>query len=985
MPLSEEKLEELVGQFLTIARAKLSGTLRVSGSETRRKLFLFQQGHLADIDTGREDTVLVAALVGTGAFSEKDLRRARKAAARSGAALGAELAELGVLPEEELAEAIRRQLTLEACEVFRGLDGAIELFEHGPDERLEGFASELSDLFEVLVDPEDLLLEATRELARWDLVERHFHALHDVVYATPGSFRYFREQAAYPAEHAILSRADGVKDVSEVIAESGIDPFEALMLVRRLQAENDLELINPVQMYQLGVECAAQGDPSKAARLFQRAHERGLDDFDLQLNLAQALEAAGRIAEALERYIEFGEKCTSQLRIDDAIRSFRRALKLDPRRLEVREKILELLIAQNRSAEAVEEAVGLAQKRSDAGSPRAGLDLLVRVRSLNPRDVKLRQMIIDLAEACGDQPLARAEREVLAKACEERKDIELALETYQKMFCDGKDSVEVRLKLVELHRSKGNRQKALDHLNALLNLPEKKRIKDEALVVSLHEMVRELKPSDLRSNRWLADHYSRTGEREKAARLLASWIGHLEAEGDLAEAVHAYERLLGLDDRHEHRWGLAKALEKLGRLAECRRELRSLANLAIRKKEFDAASKALEHILKTAPLDVETRKMQAELYEALEKPDVAAVKHEEVALLSLLSGDVQAAEQHCRRVPAERPGAAELARRLGRLCLEQGDRRKAVEQVLKSAKLHLQARNLGLCRTALDELGALEPANAEAVSLRAELKALEPVPPASQGTGQAPHAVPPPPPPPPPQPALAPAPSSAVAAPSAAPAAPAAQGAHGTPTDPTAPTAQAAQAVVQAPRQDIDREPFQPARPVKTNVAGIMARLKRLKAAPPGDPLDPAPAAAAEVSAAAPGAAPPHAESEGAQQSSSAALSSAASRLRALAGRKAQEAGHAAPADTPAPPPVQPPAPGPRSGLPADAPAGDAATAAAPAPADALTAVPFVPAAAPADAEEAPPAEGAPVAAVKRLKLAGPASRLAALRKQGVS
>lgn len=927
MPHPERNFQELAEQLQTIGRQKATGTLRVTASGGLAKLFLFRQGCLADLHTGREDMVLEAAILSTGALQEKDLRRATKNASKSGQSVGSAILDLGVVDEGLIASSIRSQLVNEICEVLQWDLEAIELFEHGADERLEGFQSDLLDYYEVCVESEELVLEAANRIGRWDLVIEHCSMLSDVMYATPSSFRYFREQDVYPNEHAILSRVDGTKDVSEVVSESGLDPFEAILLVRTLQSQGDLELINPVQMYQLGVECLGSGKTEKAAKLFKRARERGLDDFDIVLKLAQSLDSLDRHQEAIQRYIEFADKCSAQ--------------------------------------EAVEHALPYATRRAELGDARAGLEMLLRVRELAPRDSKVQQKIIELSEACGDHQMARAEREALARTLDERKDVELALETYQKMFCDGNDTLDVRLKLVQLHRQRGNRQKALDHLNAILGLPEKRRVKDEETLVILHETVRDLKPSDIRSNRWLADYYVRHGEKPKALVVLKAWISSLEADGDLAEMVHAYELLIGVSDEVELRWGLARTYEKLGRFPECRRELRNLANLAMQRKEYDQAGKALEHVLKNAPLDLETRKMHADLLEARDEHDLASRRNEEIAILSILSGNIQESEQYCRRLGDKSSELAEAVRRLGRLCLDMGDRQKATEQLIKAAKLHLQTRNFGLCEKSIEQLFQIEPGHPEGKSLLAELKTREAPPPAPP----------------------APEPQAAVAAPApqAAPPPPAAAPIPQTPQAPTSP----------ALEWPVEREPFQPPKPVvRSNVAGIMARLKKLKTGGDGAPersaanTSPAPAAPVSPSPVAPSA-PVQAEAPSAQapaeagaarpdtaapRAANAALRSAASRLKALAGKKAEkvnslqegEAGAGAA----------------RDGSPdaASAPTAEAsAPTAEPAPRGADQPAP--PAAAVAAPEGSAPGS-APVDAVKSLKLGKSASRLASLRKQ---
>src|SRR5687767_721873 len=181
-------IEDLAEEFLGIARKKLTGTLLVQAEDDRKKQFFFQQGNLADIDTGRPETLLEAALRDSGAISEKDIKRARKSISGSEKTLGAALLDLGIVPEADVAENIRGRLTEEVCEVFDWPVASVEFFPHEADERLENFFSELTEYYEACADAEEVFLEAARRLDRWDLVQKHFGVLLDVFYATPSSF-----------------------------------------------------------------------------------------------------------------------------------------------------------------------------------------------------------------------------------------------------------------------------------------------------------------------------------------------------------------------------------------------------------------------------------------------------------------------------------------------------------------------------------------------------------------------------------------------------------------------------------------------------------------------------------------------------------------------------------------------------------------------------------------------------------------------------
>jgi tetratricopeptide (TPR) repeat protein len=839
--------------FLDAGKQRLTGTLTVSASGGAVKCFVFQDGMVTDVDGGREQTFLAAALIGTGQVPPRLLRRAEKSAARDGALLGAVLMESNALPDDVVLEGIQAQVIEEVGEVFGWEEVEVAFTRHEPDERLEGFASELADYFELLADPEELFIEAALRLQRWDLVQASIDLLREVLYATPETIRYFREPETYPAEIRVLGAIDGTNDVEGVIRSSRLDPREAIRVVRQLMSRREVEPINPVQLYQLGVKDAASGDLEKAARRFLRARERGLNDFDIELRLAQSLEGLGRQEEAAAWYLTFADKCIAQLRHDEAVEALRGAVRMLPEDPQASNRLLQLLLELDRGDEAAAVALPVAERQAAGGDPRGALDLLLRVGEKS-QEVKLKKKIVELAEAVKDHRLVQRQRAALAEALHSHRDVAKALEAYQAMFCEGDDSFEVRWKLVELHREQGNRQKAIDHLNGILALSGQARVRDKETLFAVHSAMVALRPGDLRSNRWLVAHHLEAGDAAGAAAVLRAWAGELEKEGQLEEEMRVLEQLIELEGSFEQRWALASALERIGREKESRRELLSLANLALGRKELDPAARALEHILRRAPLDLKARRLEVDLLEARGDRERAAAKLGELAQLEIIAGRLDEAEECWRRLRDWKPENAEAAAALGRRALERGERERGAEHLLGAARIHAAGRNLGLALQALACLLEVEPEHAAALALRQEC---------TEAPRQAPVAV-------------------------AAPQAP---------------------APAEAPRP-AEPAPFLPGPepPKRTTVSGITARLKSLKggkAVKPPVVEPPEPSEPPRSAPAAPDGAP--AAPAGDSPVVATALKSAAARLKALAQAKPAAGGEKPLAvEPPAPPPEEP-------------------------------------------------------------------------------
>jgi tetratricopeptide (TPR) repeat protein len=724
-------LQTFAAEFLSLARKKMTGTYKVVRADGQERYLLLAEGSIIDLDTREEYSILSAAVIGLGRLSDRDLRKALKAQGKTGATLGAVLLSQTRISEDDLLTVVRARLAGEISALFA--DGVREtsFIEHGSEEKLEGFAGELSEVLEVYADPEELFLEAARSLDRWDLVEKNFSLLRDVFYATPGAFKYFREESRYPHEVVVIGLCDGRRDVAEVIdvaveqVGEEMNHFRAFAIARNLISLGELELINPVQMFQLGMECYDEGQLEKALKLFHRAAERGLDDFDLGFKIAQTLEALKHREEAAEQYLEFGDKCLAQFRPDDAIRSYRKVSELAPENLAIQMKLLKILTQENRFDEALSLGLLLAGRCAMGGKPREGLELALDLRRRGFKDERLTEKIIELAEVTRDESILRAERERLASDFCARKDVEKALEVYQQMFCDGNGSPDVRLKLIDLHLEKGDRKLALEHIKALLALGESEWVKEEGVLLRLHRLVCELKPGDPRSHRWLVDHYLRSGDSRAAAEVLKNLAAHLERKGEHREAILVLKQVLQIDvNTLESRWRLATAYAKVGKVAEQIEELRKVAQLSIHRTDTVQAERALAEIIKISPFDVEARKALGDLFAQLGDNARAATRFKEVALLSIIGGNLPEAQDYCRRLLVMEPRDPEIVHKLGDLCRSAGDDQKAIEQLVKAARIHIENLNLGTAREAVENALQLRPTNAESLELKRSLEEL---------------------------------------------------------------------------------------------------------------------------------------------------------------------------------------------------------------------------------------------------------------------
>lgn len=720
-------LEDFSRAFLELVETRATGTFRVTYGDGAEIRIFFRDGGVGDVDPDEQHTLLFQALISTGRVTDKDLKKARKRSEKEGLPLGLCLFDLNRVGEEELLGYVEELVTDRVCEGFSESVQSYEFFHHDKYERLNDFNASLSEIFDLFFDGEELFIEAMRRRERWDLVQELMPSLWDIYYATPRGMRYYNEPELYPVEVAILSQVDGKRDLEEIIAAaSQLSPFECLQHLKVLARQHDIEIVNPVQLFQIGVDCAERRKNAKAWKVFRRAIQRGLDDFDVQFKFAETCAAIERNDEAIEIYRSFAEKCLDQARRKEAILAYRRIAKIDPLDLETRGKLVDLLISIERLDEAMVQAWDTAERLIGAGRPREALDQLLALKDKGIKEGRLSHKIIRLAEECGENEILEQELSSDPSRIDEILEPEKALETYERLFCEGNDSIDVRIKLITFHHDIGNRDKALKHINGVLGTSKESEIRDVDLLARLHKIRCELCPGDIPSHHWLVDYQLKKGRVQEAIATLRDLIEQLQHTDNHFLLVDARKRLVLLDkDNYEPRWELARLFRRLGHQEKAIAEIEQVAKIAMRREDRKTAREAWSKILEVAPYHTDALFGVGECLECSGDLQGAIARYEAVGTMDIVAGNIDRALRCYDRL--EQLGDADVSfqLRLAKLLLESSRKEKALG-ILKSLSRNLvDTRDLGNARVALDLAFCQAPGEEDVLALKAELENLE--------------------------------------------------------------------------------------------------------------------------------------------------------------------------------------------------------------------------------------------------------------------
>ncbi|MCI0652337.1 MAG: hypothetical protein L0Z55_10685, partial [Planctomycetes bacterium] len=668
----------------------------------------FRDGFLVDALSSGSPSLLETAAYATGKLTEKERKRFEKQARQDGRDAGALALSQGAIPAEELAPAVLAAIEDRLGALIAAPD--VEILaaegEHEPP-----LPRGVAELFQLEIPLDALMRGAARTAGRWDVIRDHVPALREVYYATPTAMAYMSAPQDYPLHAAILQELDGVRDVAEAIDAANVDPFGCWQALDELVAGGQVQAINPVQLFQLGNDCEHRGDYGKALRLFERAEQRGLDDFDLGFRLGELYERTGQRELAVDRFLTVTEKCFSQFRIEDTIRCCRKILALDPENTPIQDRYVSLLARYGKGEEAISAGLSVAQRLRQSGDLRRAQSTLEKIVDLAEANEEVLRCYLDLCEKNGHETGAAKARRSLAHLFHQREETGKALELYQGLFVSGEDSAEVRQRLAELHFRTGNAAQAVQHLQALERVDGWSPREPHPEAVAFF---RKLLASGVRApevTAWLADEARLRGDRTEMLSLLDRHRQALEAAGNLEEALKCAEQLVRQAPRSvDHARTLSSLKKRCGDIGGAAAVLEQLAErLAGDPSSARDVETLLADLIALNPLSLRGRRLL--LTHGAKQRDVAAQQRLqlETALLSLASGEAARAHAHLEGLACAPVLATAFDWISGLLALASSEKDKALSHFTAAARRAAEQGERATLGALIDQLRAFEP------------------------------------------------------------------------------------------------------------------------------------------------------------------------------------------------------------------------------------------------------------------------------------
>jgi len=305
-PLRELGIHDVL-QLLDLSRK--TGVLRVTAALSGDEgVVYFERGRVAFARMRNNPRTVVAALLRTGAVTERDVARAREATSRGEAApgIGDALVSIGAVTADEVERQARAQIDDVVFELMSWRDGAFSFDEGEPG----AAPAEVT----VRVPVDSLLMEGARRIDEWSRMADRVPHLGVVPALAAGGGGDQAVLDLQPEEWELLAVVDGVSDLRALAASLAASEFEVARTAYALAAVGVIDVVPRERAARTGALLVADATPDverAASALAEGRYEEALGwgrqgiavdegSADARVAAARALLRLGRAAEAAD-------------------------------------------------------------------------------------------------------------------------------------------------------------------------------------------------------------------------------------------------------------------------------------------------------------------------------------------------------------------------------------------------------------------------------------------------------------------------------------------------------------------------------------------------------------------------------------------------------------------------------------------------------------------------------------------------------------
>lgn len=248
-----------------------------------------------------------------------------------------------------------------------------------------------------------------------------------------------------------------------------------------------------------------------------------------------------------EKLIDSAQKNIQKGQIAKAIKDYQQLVELEPKDIRHRQKLAELYNRAKQTAQALEEYHKVGNHYADNGFYLKAIAVFKQIQRISPEDLKIYIRLAELNVKQGLVGNAMAEYRQLIARHEQAGDTDAVIDVLRRMKAIDPENLNIRVKLGETLAAAGMKNDALEDFQDVLKVLQAKG--DQVKLLKLHEIFARFFPDEPLIQIGLGMCLIRQGKAERGIALLESLQGTAPEDPAILDALASGHHLLGAYDQ----------------------------------------------------------------------------------------------------------------------------------------------------------------------------------------------------------------------------------------------------------------------------------------------------------------------------------------------------------------------------------------------------------------------------------------------------
>ncbi|MFZ5907560.1 MAG: tetratricopeptide repeat protein [Nitrospirota bacterium] len=425
-----------------------------------------------------------------------------------------------------------------------------------------------------------------------------------------------------------------------------------------------------------------EGFALKALALYKKILNLNQADATALLALGELNEAKGIVTDAIKFYLAAADGYAKEGKKDKILEIYDKILKLSPGNIPLRNKVVEIYLKENLTQEAARQYLEIAKLYSEKREMEKAIEYYQKALNIDPVN---RETILDLSAAY--------------EKTDRRK--QAAEQIHEAVTLFPQDAG-ILLRAAEIHAAAGLYGQAREYL----------------------VQVKEVEPANVKARRLLGEVYIREGRKDLA------WVEYLPVLDEMLlnenydDAIKLLEEFRDIDPVETGR-RLVTLYIQLGDYLQVVRELTALGAIYLKEEKPKEALNCFREALEMSPEDGALKQQVIELEKQVGKEQIPAgpEKTVEEAIIEtdiyLRYGLYENAREILENFREKEPENIDIHTRLKTLFVNTGDNEQAVTECILLAELFEKAGDLESSKQILEEAREISPEDSRLVGVSA--------------------------------------------------------------------------------------------------------------------------------------------------------------------------------------------------------------------------------------------------------------------------